>query len=81
MSNFPSAFYLPVWLHILDFNKKNKKNPGEKKLGGSYTKILHFKLTLKAASYKTSVIQPLTSHLTKHPSKTSKTYWAKRTRS
>ena len=42
----------------------------EKKLDGNCTRMLHALLN------KTVAVQPLTPHLTNHPSKMSQTYWA-----
>ena len=35
-----------------------------------------FEQILEAAAYQTAAVKPLTSHLTSHPSKMSKTCWA-----
>ena len=62
-----------VWLHHWDFNKM----PGEKASWESYRDTAcSFEQILKAAPHKATTVQPLTSHLTNHPNKTSKTGWA-----
>ena len=44
---------------------------------GSYTRTLQILLKniLAAVPHKTADVWPLTSHLTKHPSKKNKTFW------
>ena len=61
---------ISVWMHHLDFNEK---------LEGKARWEIHIKAAccseqiLEAAPYDSADIQPLTSHLTNHPNKTSKT--------
>ena len=62
-----------VWLHHLDFNE----SPGEK-AGRELLKdaVCGFKQILEVTPDKTTAVQPLTTHLTNYPSKTSKICWA-----
>ena len=73
MKNFPSCHCVgtTIWLYHLDF----KEMSGEKARCALHKDATCcFEQILEAASYKTATVQPLTSHLTNHPSKTSKTY-------
>ena len=57
---------MTVWLHHMDFNKMlGEKARWELHKDAAYS----FEQILEAAPYKT-VVQPLTSHLTKHSNKT-----------
>ena len=48
-----------------------------KELDRNCTRMLHaVEKILESAPYKTATVQPLTSHLTNHPSKMSKTCWS-----
>ena len=66
--NFDSLFDFYVWLWILNTLRKVRwklhKNT-----------VCYFEQILEAAPYKTSAVQPLTSHLTNDSSKTRKAYW------
>ena len=74
MGFLPRCDYLgiTVWLHYVQVNE----TPG-KKQDENYTRIVRaiFSKLLGAALNKTAAGRLLTSHLTKHPSKTSKTCW------
>ena len=61
---------ITVWLFYLDSMKTREKARREQHKNAAY----YFKPILEAAIYKTTAVQPLTSHLTNHPSKMSKTY-------
>ena len=67
-----SHFSTIVWLHHSEFNE----TLGEKaRWELDKDTACYFEQILEAAAYKTAVIQPLTSHLTNHPTKTSHICW------
>ena len=61
------------WLHHLDSSKTLVE-----KVSWELCKdaLFSFEQILEAAPHKTAVVQPLTSYLINHPSKTNKTWWA-----
>ena len=62
-----------VWLHHLDFNEI----PGEKARWEVHKNAAcSFEQILEVAPYRTAAVWPLTSNLTNHPRKMSKTCWA-----
>ena len=55
----------------------SNETSGKKKLKDNYTRMLHaFLNQLWKQHHKTAVVWPLVSHLTNHPFKRNKTYWA-----
>ena len=61
-----------VWLHLLGSYETHKEKG---RCGLSKDASCCLEQILEVAHYKIAAVRPLTSHLTSHPSKTSKTRW------